>query len=167
MSGKNPKYWLPRDDQGRVQWPSDVQEAEKLVRRLFGWALIGTMDYWIDHATSYLTDPVQPSRMKDHQNYAAIKDKEYRDCFKSLTEPQRQMTLKLVREIVHGALFSTISDLDQFPIGSIEIDLVEGRPDGTSRRIPITRADEDLFEAFVPWVEEFSTHADRLVDDLR
>ena len=77
------------------------------------------------------------------------------------------MVLKLVREVAHGVLFSTMVDLDQFPFADVNISLLErDENEQVARTVEIYAGNGDLHDEFCDWVARFSKHAEELEADL-
>jgi hypothetical protein len=158
--------WPPLDENGLVVWPTDHEERIHLARRLFGQALVQTMDYYLKEATHYASNPM-PDRPYEFENYASCTDRAYRACFASMTSKQREITLHLVRRLLDGVVISSLSRLDQFGIAQVRISLVGHDRDGQPIDIPITSPEAERAGQFVECTEEFSEYASQLADDIR
>jgi hypothetical protein len=158
--------WPPLDENAQVVWPEDQEEQVQLARRLFGKALVETMDCYINLVTDYATNPL-PDKPYEIDNYYSEKDRTYRRCFASMTSKQREIILHMIRGVIDGVLISSLTRLDQFWMAEVKISLV-GRD--TSRQpieIPITSVEAELARQFVECTDLFSEHAARLADDLK
>ena len=157
--------WPPRDEDGHIVWPDDREERVRLARRLFGSALVQTMDYYINQATDWVTNPL-PDTPYEYENYPSLSDRAYRECFASMNDKQREITLHMIRRGLSGVLISTLSRLDQFDV-EVMISLIGKGLDGQRIEVPITSVDEELAKQFIECDDEFGEHATQLADDLK
>jgi hypothetical protein len=168
MSTDELPQWPPLDPEGRIVWPDHDAERVQLARRLFGEAIVGRADYWIDWAYDLITNP-EPPKPYPHENYASEEDRAYRKCFSTLNERQKQVIHRLIRRLVDGVAFSILSRLDQFGAGGdrVEISLIGRRSEGEPVEVPITAPDEEMHEQYIQWQEEFGKHSQELLIDLQ
>ena len=150
----------------RILWPAESEDKATLGRTMLGVSFVSTLDYWIDVAVDYVTNPDNDDAFP-RKNEAWKRDRAYRSVFAQLTIEQRRMVLKLVREVAHGVLFSTLVNVDQFPPADVHITLVE-RDDNeqVARSVQIYAGNGDLHDEFCEWVARFSKHAEQIEADL-
>lgn len=168
MSMDSSPQWPPLDPEGRrFVWPDGDEQRVRLARRLFGWAIVGQVDYWIDYAYHLILNP-GPDRPSFRDNYASEKEKSYRACFSTLNDTQRQLLLRLVRELADGVAMSILGSLDEFGLGGdrVEISVIGRGSEGEQIVVPITAVDEEMYQQYVSWQEEFGRHSRELTDDL-
>jgi|GEM_PF-6823428 len=167
MSHPQPSQWPPLDSAGRIVWPNDEAERVQLARRLFGEAIVGTTDYWIDHASDLITNP-EPPRPYLHENSASEQDKVYRKCFATLSNNNKQVISHFIYKIVDGVVVSLLSRLDQFGCAGdrVEISLIGKGPDGEQVEVPVTAVEEEMHQQYHSWQEEFGKHSENLTTDL-
>ena len=150
----------------RILWPPESQDQATLGRTMLGISFVRTMDYWIDLAVDYVTNPGD-DKVFERKNEAWKRDRAYRSAFAQLTAEQRTMVLKLVRQVAHGVLFSTMVDVDQFPPANVHIALVERDEDEQiARSVEIYAGNGDLHDELCDWVARFSKHAEQLDADV-
>lgn len=154
------------DEDARIIWPADPQKRARLAQQLFGRSLVETMDYYLDYAVDMVVNP-RPAKPFEVENWLSGVDHAYRQSFSSMSEQQKRIVLRLVRDVVGGVLASALSRLDQFHVADVRIVLVGRGPDGQSVEAPVTSIEADLAKQFVECTEEFSRHATQLADDLR
>jgi hypothetical protein len=159
-------HWPPLDENAQVIWPEEQDERVRLARRLFGKALVETMDCHINLVTDYAANP-QPDKPYETDNYASETDHTYRGCFASMTSKQREIILHLIRGLIDGVLISSLTALDQFWVAEVKISLVGKDTSHQQIEIPITSVEAELAGQFVDCIDEFSVHAYRLADDLK
>lgn len=124
------------------------------------------MDNYLDYAVDRVTNP-QPAQPFEIENWLSGVDRAYRQCFSSMSDRQKQIVLRLVRDVVDGVLLQTLTSLDQFYVADVKIALVGNGPDGQAVEVPVTSLETDLAELFVQCTEEFSRYSTQLVDDLK
>jgi hypothetical protein len=148
----------------RILWPAE--DPATLGRTMLGVSFVSSLDYWIDLAVDYVTNP-DSDKAFPRKNEAWKRDRAYRSVFAQLTVEQRGMVLKLVREVAHGVLFSTMVDVDQFSPADVRITLVErDESEQVVRNVEIYAGNGDLHDEFCEWVARFSKHAEQLEADL-
>jgi hypothetical protein len=64
------------DAEARIVWPDLDAERVQLARRLFGEAIVGVADYWIDWIYNLITNS-GPPRLYPHENDAFKEDRAY------------------------------------------------------------------------------------------
>lgn len=150
----------------RIAWPTEKDDQATLGRTILGVSFVRTLDYWIGLAVDYVSNPTS-EEVFPRRNEAWKRDRAYRSVFEQLTDEQRGIVLKLVREVAHGVLFSTMVNLDQFPPADVHIALVErDESEQVVRHVEIYAGNGDLHDELSEWVARFSTHAEQIFADL-
>jgi hypothetical protein len=124
------------------------------------------MDCYLDRAVDVVSNP-RPLQPFEFDNWGSTVDMAYRQVFASLESTQKQIVLRLVREVASGVLLSALSGLDQFYIAEVKIALVGNGPNGQPMEVPVTSIETDLARLFVESGDELSKYAVQLADDLR
>jgi hypothetical protein len=144
----------------RIIWPEDPVARKQLARDLLGFSLVATLDYWIDLATDYVSNP-EPAEPFVRHNEAWKRDSLYRSVFRTLSTEQREMVLALVRDVTSGVLFGSIVDVDQFPPADVEIAMIEREDHAVGERVVLTSGEGDLHDEVHDWINRFSHHASK------
>ena len=141
------KTYLPST--GGISWPSLPSEREDVARKLFGLGFVEAHDYWINRAIEIMDTgaPKLPPAFKREQLI--------RQALAELPNEQRAAVVSLVEIAVHGALFSALTSIDQFPRADLSISVQDPETDNAS--IPIAPTENELHEEFFDWLSQFST----------
>ena len=161
-----PSQWPPLDEDAHIIWPLDLDERVQLARKLFNRVLVETMDNYLDHAVDVVNNP-RPAKPYETENWLSGVDRAYRQVFSSLNAKQKEIVLRLVRDVVEGVLLQALIRLDQFYIAEVKIALAGKGPDGQAIDVPVTSVEAELAEQFVQSTEELSKYATQLADDLK
>ncbi len=130
-------------------WPDDVEQCATLARSLFIERCVSDARYWIDWSADFLTRPEPAVPFERNWSDVAKEDRAFRDVFVTLTEAQRAKVLELLNRCIHGAVFSTLCALDQFPHGEAEIRVRDGVCGKGTRSFPIAPTKRDLHDDFM------------------
>src|SRR5262249_9728349 len=161
-----PTPWPPLDEDARIIWRTDPHERARLARERFGRALVETMDNYLDYAVDKVINP-RPANPCEIENWLSGLHRAYRHSVSSRSDKQKQIVLRLVRDVVDGVLLQALTRLDQFYVADVKIALVGKGPDGQAVEAPVTSIEADLAELFVRCTEEFSRYSTQLTDDLK
>jgi hypothetical protein len=142
------------DSDGNICWPDTVEARNELASELFGAKIATNLDYWIEHSQERIRNPIASNQFKrEHVNWE--KDEPLRKAFSEMTPDQRHLVEQLVWKTATGLLFSTLSDLDQFPGGIIDMHVLDA--DSGEKLASITEAGSfELHDRFYNWLSEYS-----------
>jgi hypothetical protein len=140
---------------GRFTWPEDISACAALARSMFVSRCVEDARYWIDWGSHFVTHPQPQTPYERSWSDVAREDRDFREVFSTLDDRQRGKVLELISRCAHGAVFSTLCAVDQFPHGQMEIMVREDAngvgEGGRSFRVAPTRI--NLHDEFV---REFS-----------
>jgi hypothetical protein len=144
----NSKYF---PNGGGIAWPADVPAQVELARLIMGLGFVEAHDSWISRARDIL-NPSGPALMQAFDRELGV-----RGALANLREAERGAVEELVRIAVHGALFSALVSLDQFPRADLSISVSDD--EGGIGPLALTPGDEDLHESFFEWLEKYSSES--------
>jgi hypothetical protein len=153
------EFWKANTAGGRMAWPDDPEGRDALARSAFGTAFVEAIDYWLRRADDLVDNPSPPSEPWKR----ATEDAAYRPTFAAMSESQRELVRKLVRHTALGVVFTSLTNLDQWPPGHFEISLTDGEGGGPVVRGTATSPPGDLHDGLYDWVWEFSEYASILM----
>lgn len=132
-----------------ISWPDSESERAALARTIFGMGFVEAHDSWIKRARDIARadGPEFPPAFGEEQRI--------RSALAALSQDQMDAVMALVRLSVHGALFSALVSMDQFPRADLHISV---RDEGLAvDNIPIAPSDVDLHDDFFEWLAEYSS----------
>ena len=143
-----------------VRWPDDDAAKIDTAQTLLGLHSVANADYWYEYARDVVVNPQPASPYVRPWNEAAKKDRAYREAFSTLTEDQREAVLKLLRNVVDGATFSSLVKLDQFPHADIVVQMVQ-RGDELPYTVQVVPGPRGfgIHERWSEWVRQFSSRS--------
>jgi hypothetical protein len=130
-------------------WPDDENEGAAVARSLFITACVETARYWQSYGAHFVTHSQPDKRFIRPGSAIAKQDKAYREVFATLTDVQKAKVIELLEHCVRGAVFSTVTTLDQFPHGEAEIFIWDGVRGEGKRRFRIAPENTDLHDDFM------------------
>lgn len=149
-----------KDTDGNIRWPGVERDRLELCRELFGLALVDQIDRRYETAADVVVNPAS-AKQWPRQNEAYHRDRAARAAFATMSDEQRDATLRLVREGVLGTVFDLLVTVDQWPAtGAAEVALVDQTVNGQPSRIPVTPEGEGLHDLLWWWVADHSRFAD-------
>ena len=134
-----------------IVWPESNAEREVLARTLFGLGFVGAHDYWIVQAESIQNPEGKPLAP------AFARESLVRQSLAELTQAEHDAVVELVRIAVHGALFSALVSLDQFPRSELSIQVHD--EEASINPVNVAPGAEDLHDSFFEWLEKYSSEA--------
>jgi hypothetical protein len=129
-------------------WPENAEECAALARSMFISKCVSNARYWIDWGSHLVTHPQPDKPYVRSWNDAAKEDRAFREAFATLNEQQRTKVLELLQRCIHGAVFSTLCTLDQFPHGEAEVFVSDGVCGSGTRSFRIAPTGTDLHDDF-------------------
>jgi hypothetical protein len=131
------------------RWPQDEAECAALARSMFLGECVGQVRYWLAHASDLVTRPEPQEPFLRPWSQLAKQDQAYREVFATFSESQKAKVLELLEHCIHGAVFSTLCTLDQFPHGETELFVWDGVCGEGKRRFRIAPESVDLHDDFL------------------
>jgi hypothetical protein len=157
------EFWKANlNEDNQIAWPENEKERKQLACLLFGTAFIESLDYYIDLASDFVHHP-NPAKPFVRKNAAYRRDKAYREIFSELTDAQKEMVMKLIRDVASGVLFSTLVRFDRFHNAEIDITVIDRK---SNERVAIAPEVVELHEQFFDWVQRFSKYNNELAGDI-
>ncbi len=130
------------------QWPEDESEGAALARSLLINESVSNARYWINWGSHLLKHP-QPDKPPVRSWSAMAKeDRAFREVFATLNDQQRSKVIELLQRCISGAVFRSLSTLDEFPHGEAELSICDGVCGSGTRRFKIAPTDRDLHDDF-------------------
>lgn len=130
-------------------WPDDDSEGAAVARSLFITACVETARYWHAYGAHFVNHSHPDKPFIRPWSEIAKQDKAYREVFATLSDVQKAKVIELIEHCVRGAVFSTVTTLDQFPHGEAEIFIWDGVCGEGKRRFRIAPENADLHDDFV------------------
>ncbi len=138
-------------DAGGIAWPTDARARLLLARKVVGLGFVEAHDAWIARAREII-DTTAGALPK-----AFVKEASIRASLSGLDPEQVSAVQELVKITVHGALFSALVSLDQFPRATLVMEVKAD--DAEFEPVLVSPTEVDLHDEFSDWLEEFSTEA--------
>ncbi len=156
MSDATDEFRRKHLDEGNgVRWPSGDAAKTDVAQTLLGIHCVGTCDYWYQFAADLIQNPQPEKPYVRAWNDAAKKDRAYREAFSTFNDEQKQVVLRLLRQVVNGTMYSALVTLDQFPHADVVIQFVN-REDDAVYTVQVLPGEFNLHERWHQWVKEFS-----------
>jgi hypothetical protein len=152
---------------GEIAWPERQVDRDALARTFFGLGFVEALDSWIGWADNLLENPSNANSPLPRRSTTAAEEDSYRSCLRPLTVEQITTVRKLVRKCVSGALFSALVHVDQLPLASFQISIVDRRKSGSEVQGRVFPANDqrslDLHDELSEWVWAFSRYGNELI----
>ena len=146
----NAMYFPPG---GGISWPGESAARVELARSLMGLGFVEAHDSWISRARDILDPKGSPfPRAFSHESSV-------RAALAGLSESQRSAAEELIRIAVHGALFSALVSLDQFPRADLSISVSD--EEAGIGPLLVAPGEEELHDSFLEWLEKYSSERQR------
>ena len=143
---------------GELQWPSKQDDRDQLASDLLGAEIVGSLDYWVNHAADLLTNAT-PSAEGRRKNVAWEREMKIRRSLARVPPEAQAAVIRLVAETASGCLFSALVAFDQCPGASIRVTAHDLETDAALGSI--VPGDIDLHDRLYEWIEKFSEHPHR------
>ena len=146
--------WM--DDTGKMIWPQDTEERQKMARGLIGIELVSGVDYWLLLAEDRLDD-THDAPWANADRKAQPDDTHHREVLRTLSEEQREAVRELLRYAVKGELYSFCIALDR-TLGGATISIASPHTENpVDDRLEIHSPSQDeLHVDQHQWLEDFS-----------
>jgi hypothetical protein len=159
--------WGPYlDPDGDAHWPGTRADRDRLASRLLGASVVSAIDGWLEIALDQLHHDQSPIWRREHGGPEQWEeDQATRALFQSMSKEQRSAVQRLLVRTLHGAFFSALVKLDQFPAGTPEsedtiADIVVVDADRAETVASVGNGDVlDFHDRLNQWIEEFSEYA--------
>ena len=144
------------DERNGVRWPSGDATRTDVAQTLLGINCVSICDYWYQFAADLIENPQPEKPYVRAWNDAAKKDRAYREAFATLNDDQKQVVLRLLRQVVDGTMYSALVKLDQFPHADVVIQFVNRENDDAVYTVQVLPGEFNLHGRWHQWVKEFS-----------
>lgn len=134
---------------GGIAWPQEPVARADLARLVMGLGFVEAYDGWISRARDVL-NPSGSALAK-----AFTRELKIRHALENLSAVERGAVEDLVRIAVHGALFSALVSMDQFPRADLTIS-VSDEEAGVGPLV-VAPGPDDLHDSYLDWLEKFSS----------
>lgn len=156
-------FWKANlNEDNQIVWPENEMDRKQLATLLFGTAFIESLDSWINLASDHVNQS-NPEKPFVRRNEVYRRNKAYREIFSQLTDQQKDMVMKLIRDVASGVLFSTLVHFDQFYQAEVEITVVDSK---SKERVIIAPEGDDLHDQYFDWIKRFSQYGNELFGDI-
>ena len=148
LASLNAKYF---PDRGGIAWPEEPAVRVELARAILGLGFVEAHDFWISRARDIL-NPSGPALAESFNRELGI-----RAALRGIGESERGAIEELIRVAVHGALFSALASLDQFPRADLSISVSDS--DAGIGPLVVAPGDEGLHDSFFEWLDRYSSES--------
>lgn len=148
------------NERGGFHWPEDPEERNELASDIFGFQVVGRIDSAVEHAREVLFKPEASPEYRRHHS-AWETDQPHRDCFATLTDEQRQLVDRYLRESLTTTIFSLLVRFDQFSEGHLDLQVLDLETEEPIANI-VQGSIFDLHDRLGEWIERFSRYAEEL-----